>query len=97
MEQTTLEVLSGASNSVVAKASSREFPGVLVQGDSLSTLLGLARSILEHTRSGANEELEGEAGELVSLLEAHVTHYERVLADHGIQLPYSGPLTSSAK
>jgi len=82
------EVLSDASNAVVARHLGRNHPGLLIQGDTL-------RAMLDEV-----EELVGEAsrGDLhavreISLLvhdriTALLTHYECVLDQEGREIPY---------
>jgi hypothetical protein len=88
MERKEIEVFSGSVNQAVVRMPGRRFPGSVIQGDSLSMLFGLARKIHADVAGLANEELTGNAAELLNLLDARIRHYERVLAQHNIELPY---------
>ena len=92
-----LEVYAADSNYAVVKLPNRQFPGVVIQGDSLRTLCGLAVSVAEQVRDRAPEDDEflGELQELVESLVGRLLHYQRVLANHGINLPYAGPVTEA--
>lgn len=76
-----LDVLSSAASAAVVRAPGRRFPGVVLQGDTLSNLAGLAAE--------AASECESEsAAELVELLNGLLRHYERVMGENGLELPY---------
>ena len=88
METKTVEIYSEASNFAIVSVPGRSFPGCVVQGDSLSILLGYAKTVWEKVKDSGDEDLAGSAEELVELLQSRLDHYERVLAEHGIELPY---------
>lgn len=89
MEVTELEVYSAASNYAVIRPPGRKFPGAVVQGDSLFILFSLARSLRDRSASLGDEDLTGDADELVELLGSRLRQYESVLDQHGIELPYA--------
>lgn len=91
MQRIEVEVYSQAVNAWVIRTPGREFPALVLQGDTFSTLCFLARSILDRTKacSCADEELEGEAEELHDLLEGYLQSYEKAMVEHGIALPGS--------
>jgi hypothetical protein len=91
MELKQLEVFSEESNYGIVRMPGRRFPGCVVQGDSLSILYVLARSICERVAGSADEELTGDAADLLNQLGDRLKHYERVLAEHRIELPYAKP------
>jgi len=68
---------------------SQSFPGLLLQGETLSTLLGLARSIHEKAQGTSDTELINTSLELRDSLQKLVSHYEATLSKHNIPLPYS--------
>jgi uncharacterized protein DUF6959 len=82
-------VLDDATNATVAKLPWRQFPGVLLQGDSLKILhddLGEAIDALrEHDIPGATEVLDDIGARIAEL----VARYEAALYAAGIELPYS--------
>jgi hypothetical protein len=66
----------------------RNFPGCVIQGDSLSILLSSAEVVLDLAKQAGHEELIEEATDLVGSLAGRLAHYENVLKAHGIGLPY---------
>jgi hypothetical protein len=89
MEKVEIEVYAQDSNIAVVRMPGRRFPGIVVQGDSLSILYGLATSILNHASVTDNLELVDEARELRELLENRLKFYETILQKHSINLPYA--------
>ena len=89
MEYMELEVYSQSINRGVVKMPSQGFPGLLLQGETLSTLLGLARSIHEKAQGTSDTELIDASLELRDSLQKLVSHYESTLTKHNIPLPYS--------
>lgn len=89
MEIKELEVFSEASNYGVVRMPGRQYPGCVVQGDSLSILLSYAESIRSRLAGTHDQELIDVADELVELLAGRLDHYEAVLTRHGMSLPYS--------
>ncbi|QQP95622.1 DUF6959 family protein [Lysobacter enzymogenes] len=83
------ELLSPPSNYAVVQLPHRNYPGVVVQGDSLNTL---CRDVADLKRLLEAKDLEALADEIEYLYErlSEVrAHYERVCAERGIGLPYS--------
>lgn len=81
MTKQELEVYSDASNAVVVRAPGRKFPGVVIQGD---TLFNLWDSVASSSDRLADDELAGIGDELYAVL----SHYQRVMEEHGLPLPY---------
>jgi uncharacterized protein DUF6959 len=86
---TQLEMWSEQVNSAVVRVPGRRFPGVVIQGDSLSILFDLAMYVTEHLPRSADPELSGAAEELAEKLFHHVRNYESVLGARGVSLPYA--------
>lgn len=91
MKLVELEVFSEAPNHAVVRPSGRHFPGSVIQGDSLSILCREAKEIAEQVRS-----LDLKDKEFLYLVQEHqeklldrLLHYQQVLVEHGISLPYS--------
>ena len=97
MEVQSLEVYAADSNFAVVKPPGRQFPGCVIQGDSLRILCGLAVSVAERVRDHAPEddEFRGDVQELTQALVGRLLHYQRVLQAHGVELPYSRPVTEA--
>lgn len=93
MKLVEVEVFSEAPNHAVIRAPGRRFPGAVIQGDSLSILCTEAKEISEQIRS-----LQINDEELLYLVQDHqdrllgrLLHYQQVLLEHGISLPYGAP------
>ena len=84
-----LEVYSQSINRGVIKMPSQGFPGLLLQGETLSTLLILAKSIHEKALGTSDTELIETSLELRDNLQKLVSHFESTLGKHNIPLPYS--------
>ncbi len=97
MEVQPLEVYATDSNYAVVKPPGRNYPGCVIQGDSLRILCGLALSIANRCRDIGvkDEELLGDVEELANSLVERLLHYQQVLHDHGIDLPHTRPVTSA--
>ena len=89
MEYMELEVYSQSINRGIVKMPSQNFPGLLLQGETLSTLLSLARSAYEKSQKTSDTELIETARELRDNLQNLVSHFETTLRRHNIPLPYS--------
>ena len=89
MEYMELEVYSQSTNRAVVKMPGRHFPGLVLQGDSLSQLLNLAQSIYEKSERTSDIHLINESRELRDNLQQLLSHYEATLSKHNIPLPYS--------
>ncbi|MEI8379326.1 MAG: VOC family protein [Planctomycetota bacterium] len=89
-----LEVYSTESNYAVIKPPGRNFPGSVIQGDSLSILCETAKTIAEAVRDGttSHEDFLGEVEDLLHSLVDRLLHYQTVLQKYGVSLPYSQPI-----
>ena len=85
---TQAEILSNQTNCAVVQLPTRRFPGVVVQGDSLSGLVADLRTASEALGIGDLDEAQGWLAEVIDWLEDAKTTYETTLADRGIELPY---------
>lgn len=88
MQKLELEVYGTASNAAVVRAPGRRFPGVIVQGDTLATLLDSATDIASRAAETPDEELLGEAQLLRDRLAGLLFQYEAAMDEHGLELPY---------
>jgi len=89
MEYMELEVYSQSINRGVIKMPSQNFPGLLLQGEMLSALQGLASSIYERSQNTSDTELIEASTDLKEKLEQLLSHYESTLGKHNIPVPYS--------
>ena len=83
------QILSHIPNSGIVQLPGRRFPGVVIQGDTLSNLFDGARYLLAQFRELRDEERYYEVLMLAEQLQAQLQHYEQTLAQSGTQLPYS--------
>lgn len=87
-----VELLSLATNACVVRTPGRNYPGVVVQGDSLAVLCDLANRVaLALREQGLSEDAQQDAQDVLDALVARLLHYQNVLAERGIPLPYGGP------
>jgi hypothetical protein len=89
MEYMELEVYSQSINRGVVKMHSQNFPGIVIQGETLSNLLALAASAHEKALGTSDTELINLSLELRDSLQKLLSHYEATLNKHNIPLPYS--------
>ena len=89
MRKEAVEIYDDAPNVAVMRHPRRRFPGSLVQGDSLSILCGLSDRVRKAIEDGDMNEAMLELDELRWLLWTRLKHYERVLQQHDIRLPYT--------
>ena len=89
-----LEVYSQSINRGVVKMPSQSFPGLVLQGETLASLLKLAQTAYERSQNTTDATLIETSRELMENIQKLVTHYESTLNRHHIPLPYS---TVSAK
>ncbi|WP_415951830.1 DUF6959 family protein [Streptomyces sp. KLOTTS4A1] len=85
---TEVELLQETSSCALVRRSSRRFPGLLVQGDTLRSLKGVADGLLEELRSGDSEDAQYSARELQEGLGEFIAHYEAMMRAAGYELPY---------
>jgi len=97
MEIEQLEVYAPDSNYAIIKLPGRNYPGCVIQGDSLATLCRLAQDIAScvHDGNTMSESFLADVQELANSLLDRMLHYQRVLSSHGIDFPYSKPFSES--
>jgi len=89
VERFEVEALTAQGNSAVVRLPDRRFPAVVVQGDSLSTIVADLKEALPAVRSGEAKAADAGLTHLLSTLEGVQRGYEAALAEHGIPLPYT--------
>ncbi|MGH8444210.1 MAG: DUF6959 family protein [Solimonas sp.] len=83
-----VEIYADTSNFAVMRHPGRRFPGSLVQGDSLHLLTQEAEQLYAALRSSSDEDLRTLAQMHCEALQSRLQHYEQVLREHQLQLPY---------
>ena len=89
MEYMELEVYSQSINLGIVRMPSQGFPGLVLQGETLSFLLRLAKSAHEKSQNTSDTELIDTTRELMENIQKLVAHYESTLNKHNIPLPYA--------
>jgi hypothetical protein len=83
-----VEIYSDATNAAMMRHPGRQFPGLVIQGD---TLNGLCQQMDQVCKLiGRGSEAHEEANEVRNHLWALRNHYVGVLDAHGIKLPFAG-------
>lgn len=97
MKTVEIELYSEASNNAIVRVPGRSFPGVVIQGDSLSILHENAKTLsLRVQQLGVqDEELLYAAQELQGQLLDRLLHDQKTLAAHDISLPYTRAASGS--
>jgi Family of unknown function (DUF6959) len=88
MTKIEVESFSGTTNATVVRLPGRQFPGIVVQGDSLKILLDSASEVAQLSRGTNVPGLEESAEEVVRLLNGYRQAYEEALSRHNQSLPY---------
>jgi hypothetical protein len=89
MEYMDLEVYSQSIDRGVVRMPSQSFPGLVLQGETLSSLLKLAKSTYEKSLNTSEAGLVDTSRELMESIQKLVSHYEATLSRHNIPMPYS--------
>ncbi|MHC4561667.1 MAG: DUF6959 family protein [Planctomycetota bacterium] len=76
-------------NSGIVHLPGRRFPGIAIQGDSMSSLLSEALSFMAKAREYDDEEMYYGALEMAETFRSHLLRYEEVLAREGFDKPYT--------
>jgi uncharacterized protein DUF6959 len=91
--QELVEVFSDAVNRWILRTPGRNFPGVVIQGDTLRNLYRNAERVQALAQNHSDEDLLGEVDDLCSTLKEMLMHYEQVLKAHAMELPYCGRIS----
>lgn len=83
-----VELLSQPTNFAVVQLPGRNYPGVVVQGDTLHTLVQRVEGMIQSLNSNDFDELAAGLEEMREQLSSARTHYESVCVERGIALPY---------
>jgi len=89
MEYMELEVYSQSIDRGIVRMPSQSFPGLVLQGETMSSLLRHAKLAYEKSQNTADTELIDASRELLESIQKLVSHYESTLSKHNIPLPYS--------
>ena len=82
------KIISDLTNSSIVNLPGRKYPGLVIQGDSLSNIHSGLMTILEDTETKVEKETFLNILEQAEVIENHLLNYEKTLKDHSIDLPY---------
>lgn len=88
MERIEVELFTDASVDAVVRLPPRRFPGLLVQGDSLSSIRDDVAGIVRACNRGDVDEAGEEAAFLLSNLDEMLASYTVALNSHDIPIPF---------
>ncbi|MFF7156397.1 DUF6959 family protein [Streptomyces sp. NPDC008139] len=88
MERLDVELFTDGGNDAVLRLPGRKFPGVLVQGDSLSILRADVAELSELREAGDLVEASKAASLLLAGIDLLFERYTETLRLHHIQLPF---------
>lgn len=88
MERVEAELFTDGGNDAVVRLPGRRFPGVLIQGDSLSILRSDVAEVVEACDQGDGVGARETAGLLLTDLDTLLTRYAAALEAHEIPRPY---------
>ena len=88
MRSDPVEIYSDSSNAAVMRHPGRQFPGVLVQGDTLYLLCRRLDVVCDEARGVLSEDGYAELNETRNHLWRLLLHYKGVLAEHHLPLPF---------
>jgi len=89
MHVADVEIFSDQTNAAIMRHPGRKFPGVLIQGDSLSILCSDADELCAKAKGVLSDDDYDDLNELRNSLRYYLTHYKKVLIEHGMRLPFS--------
>lgn len=82
------ELLDSLNNSAVVRRLDRNFPGVLIQGDTLRCILDEVEELIEETVSGDLDSISDISKILRDRFVDLLSYYEETLVKHNIEIPY---------
>ncbi|GGQ18014.1 MULTISPECIES: DUF6959 family protein [Streptomyces] len=89
MELIEAELLTDPGNDTVVRLPPRRFPGVLIQGDSLSIIRSDVAEIVEACAQGDVDDAHEAATLLLANIDELLDRYESALRAHGLERPYA--------
>jgi len=89
MAELSAPILAEVPNSGIVQLPGRRFPGIVIQGDSLSSMFDQLASALSHAKHRRDQEAYYATFEVASRLQELLVAYENTLGAVGSSLPYS--------
>lgn len=84
-----VEIYADTTNAAILRRPERNFPGVLIQGDTLYVMCQAADFVCKSAQSELDEEIYQELNELRNRLWGFLIHYKSILLEHELPLPFS--------
>jgi hypothetical protein len=94
MASLSAPILAEVPNSGIVQLPGRQFPGIVVQGDSLSSMFDVLASALRSAKAQRDEEAFYSIYEVASRFQELLGAYELALKASGSRLPYTTPISS---
>jgi hypothetical protein len=94
MTQMTATMLTPPYNYAVVQLPDRAFPGIVVQGDSMSILVRSLEGIVLNFKNGETEDIVFDLTYVADALRSSLVNYEAVCTNLGLELPYMVPFTT---
>ena len=88
MKKELVEIYSDASNDAVMKHPGREYPGSLIQGDTLHILIQDIKEAKTEVESGNVQDAADALTNIIDNLEDRLEHFKKTLIEHGHELPF---------
>lgn len=88
MRTQEVEIYSDAVNAAIVRHPGRQFPGLLLQGDTLHSMCQQVDRVCVVAKAKLTEDEYDELDEQREWLYGYVEHYKQVLREHRIELPF---------
>ena len=89
MTEEAARILSHVPNSGIVQMPGRRFPGIVMQGDTLSNVFDAVVFALEDAKVRRDEDTYYELLMFAETLQGQLQHYEQTLSGLGMPLPYA--------
>lgn len=89
MYKNEVEIYSDSTNSAVMKHPGRNYPGLLLQGDTLYSLCQLLDEACAALKNKEYDEAQRDINNARNALWAKLSHYKTVLSEHEIAVPFN--------
>jgi hypothetical protein len=83
-----IKMYDHVSNSGIVHMPGRRFPGITLQGDSMSSLLADAVLFMQKAKEHNDEDMYYAARSMAQAFQWHLLHYEDILEKEGFEKPY---------
>ncbi len=87
-EKMQAKLLTVVGNIGVVQRVDRNYPGILVQGDSMATMLGDLDELISELDAAEHGSAQAIATSIRDSVRTWLDGYEKSLDSHGIELPY---------